>query len=325
MNVLVTGGAGYIGSHVSQKLVNLGYSVTILDNLSTGFKTAVSPNVEFIHGDVRDISLVSSVLKGKNFSGVMHFAAKLVVPESILKPIEYYENNVGGVMTVAKACDNAGVKNFIFSSTAAVYGSEPMGLISESTPTAPLNPYGQSKLMSETILKDCENAFGLRSVRLRYFNVAGAAQDGSNGQRTKTTTNLIKVASEAACGKRDFVEIYGTDYNTPDGTGIRDYIHVEDLADLHIMGLQYLEEGGASDTFNCGYGHGYSVKEVLEEIKKVSGNNFSVVNKPRRQGDAERSVADSAKVRKVFNWSPKRDDLAIICKSAYDWEKSLKT
>lgn len=322
MKVLVTGGAGYIGSHTAQKLIEAGFEVAVLDDLSTGFKEAIPAKAQFIQGDVTNLEFVTNVLKSQKIEAVIHFAAKLIVPESVEKPLLYYKNNTSGVMTMVEAMKSAGVRKIVFSSTAAVYGDASTdGLVNEETPTAPLNPYGHSKLMSEQILKDADPAYGISSVRLRYFNVAGASLDGKNGQRTANATHLIKVSSEAACGKRAQVGVFGTDYPTSDGTGVRDYIHVEDLADLHVLALKYLNDGGASDVFNCGYGEGFSVKQVIETIKKVSSVDFKVVEEPRRAGDAATLVADSRKVRKTFQWSPQRNNLELICKSAFEWEK----
>lgn len=322
MQVLVTGGAGYIGSHTVQKLLDAGYGVVVYDNITTGFREAIPAGAELVMGDVRDKLMLSRVMKDKKISAVVHFAAKLIVPESVEKPLDYYENNTAGVLTLAQACLENDVKKVVFSSTAAVYGDASVsGLITEASPTGPLNPYGQSKLMSESILRDCEKPHGLKSVCLRYFNVAGAAVSGNNGQRTKNATHLIKVASEAACGKRESVGIFGTDYPTPDGTGVRDYIHVEDLAELHVLALKYLSDGGDSQIFNCGYGRGFSVREVIDTVRKVSGVNFKVIEQPRRAGDAAQLVADSSKIRKAFSWTPKYDNLELICQTAYNWEK----
>lgn len=323
MNILVTGGAGYIGSHTAQVLIERGHKVVVLDNLSTGFKEAVPAGAEFVQGDIRETDFVINVLKSFKINAIVHFAAKLIVPESVDKPYDYYDNNVNGVLSMVKACREVEVKNFVFSSTAAVYGETAVtGLITEGTPTAPANPYGASKLMSERILMDSEVPYKLRTVCLRYFNVAGAHPHLTNGQRTLAATHLIKVASEAACGKRDSVGVFGTDYSTPDGTGVRDYIHVLDLAQVHALALQYLEDGGVSQVVNCGYGQGFSVRQVLDTIKAVSKSEFKVINMPRRQGDVAALVADPSKAQNLFKWTPRHNDLTFICKTAYEWEKS---
>lgn len=325
MKILLTGGAGYVGSHTAQAMIAAGHDVVILDNLTTGSRSSIPLGAEFVLGDVLDRVALEGVLRKYSIEAVIHFAAKLVVPESVENPIDYYENNTMGVLTLAQSCVAVGVKKVVFSSTAAVYGDvNAPGLVTEESCTSPLSPYGSSKLMGEQILRDCEAAYGLRSVCLRYFNVAGAALNGKNGQNNRNATHLIKIASEAACGARDVVGIFGTDYSTPDGTGVRDYIHVEDLADLHVLALRHLNENGKSEVFNCGYGHGYSVREVIAAIKKVSGKDFRVEEQPRRHGDIATLVADASKIRKAFNWSPKRDNLELICGSAYNWEKKQK-
>jgi UDP-glucose 4-epimerase len=320
--ILVTGGAGYIGSHTTNALLEAGFNVVIIDDLSTGFKSLLHPKAKFYEASVLDTKAVSNILSLEKIAGVIHFAAKIIVPESIAKPIDYYRNNTMGVLSMLEACKIANVKNFVFSSTAAVYGNASMDLISELTPTAPINPYGFSKLFSEQIIRDCEIEFGLKSVVLRYFNVAGASESLRFGQLSKNATHLIKIASEAACGKRESMSITGTDYPTVDGTGVRDYIHVEDLADIHVLAMKYLLSGNSSELFNCGYGHGSSVKEVIETIRKVSGVNFKVLETERRLGDAAQLVADSSKVRRVLGWVPKRDSLETISRSAYLFEKS---
>lgn len=322
MKVLVTGGAGYIGSHTVQSLIDTGHQVVVFDNLSTGFKSAIPMGVEFVQGDVCNQQRLSETMQTFEIEAVVHFAAKMTVPESIERPIEYYQNNTLGVLSLVQACLVSGIDKIVFSSTAAVYGEvKGCDLVSEDFPTAPLTPYGWSKLMSEQILRDCEKPYGLRSVCLRYFNVAGAAVDGKNGQRTKDATHLIKVVCEAACGKRKAVRVFGTDYPTQDGTGVRDFIHVEDLADLHVRALEYLSNGGKSDVFNCGYGRGFSVREVIETVCRISGNTIQVIDEPRRSGDAAQVVANSTKVKNAFNWQPKRNDLDLICRTAYEWEK----
>ncbi len=325
MRILVTGGAGYIGSHTVSQLLLVGHEVVVYDNLSTGFREALPPGVDFVFGDVRDKLMLSRIMKDKSIEGVVHFAAKLIVPESISRPIDYYENNTLGVVALSQACVENKVKYVVFSSTAAIYGdvNPEDAPLSEKADKLPLNPYGSSKMMSEQILLDCEKPYGLKTVCLRYFNVAGASLDGTNGQRTRNATHLIKVASEAACGKRASLSLFGTDYPTKDGTCVRDYIHVEDLAELHVLALSYLLNGGNAEVFNCGYGHGFSVKEVIATVKKVSGVDFPVEEVGRRQGDAASLVADSANAKKALGWSPKRDSLEVICRTAYQWECKL--
>lgn len=325
MTVLVTGGAGYIGSHTLYKLLESGFNPIAYDNLSTGFLEALPLGVEFVKGDILDLQLLTQTMIEKKVEAVIHFAAKLIVPESIIKPLEYYENNTQGVICLAKACKDAGVKKVVFSSTAAVYGdANTKDLIQESTPISPLNPYGFSKWMSEQILRDCEKSFGLKSICLRYFNVAGAALKNKNGQRTKNATHLIKVASEAATGKRSFVEVFGYDYPTQDGTGVRDYIHIDDLADIHVLSLKHLFKSSevSSQVYNCGYGKGFSVKEVLKTMQKVSRNEFQIQMKSRRPGDAAQLVANTSLLRSQLHWEPRHADLELICRSAYEWEKS---
>jgi UDP-glucose 4-epimerase len=297
--------------------------VVIVDDLSSGFEELIHKNAKFYKCNVLETDKISSIMKDEEVSGVVHFAAKIIVPESIEKPLEYYRNNTMGVLSMLEASKKSEVKNFVFSSTAAVYGNASMDLITEETPVAPINPYGSSKLFSESLIRDCEVEFGLKSVILRYFNVAGASASGEFGQLSKNATHLIKIASETACGKRESMGITGTDYPTPDGTGVRDYIHVEDLADVHVLAIKHLLTGGASNLFNCGYGHGSSVREVVEVVKKVSGVNFSAIEAPRRPGDAAQLVADSTKLRQTLGWIPKRDNLELICRSAYEFEKSI--
>ena len=323
MRVLVTGGAGYIGSHTTQKLIEAGHHVVVYDNLSSGFLESIPKGAEFVLGDVLDTAKLQWTLLSLDIEAVIHFAAKLTVPESLKKPLDYYENNTKGVLSLAKASVSSRINKIVFSSTAAVYGDfVGAHLVSESTQTRPINPYGLSKLKSEYLLRDCEKPYGLKSVSLRYFNVAGAAVDGSNGQRTKNATHLIKVASEAACGMRPNVGVFGTDYDTKDGTGVRDYIHVEDLADVHVLALQYLNSAGESQIFNCGYGEGYSVREVLKTMQLVSGSEFAIQNLPRREGDASSLVADNSKVKKFLKWQPQRNNLRLICESAWKWEQA---
>jgi UDP-glucose 4-epimerase len=319
--ILVTGGAGYIGSHVVRQLGESGRQVLILDTLGTGFKEAVIHG-KLIVGDTGDRALVSRLLSEYNIKTVMHFAAHTIVPESIAHPLKYYANNTCSTRNLLECCAQANIKHFIFSSTAAVYGIPSTPLASEDTPTAPINPYGISKLMSEWMLRDLSAASDLRYVSLRYFNVAGSDPRGRIGQSTRNATLLIKVACEAAVGKRASVIIFGTDYPTPDGTGIRDYIHVEDLADAHIKALDYLEQGGASLILNCGYGHGYSVREVLSAIERVSGQALNILEHDRRPGDPPILIAAADRIQKVLGWIPQYDDLGLIVKTSLDWEKS---
>jgi UDP-glucose 4-epimerase len=320
--ILVTGGAGYIGSHVVRQLGEQGERLHILDNLSTGFRLAVLHG-ELIEGDTNNAPLVSGLLKSRQIDSVLHFAAHIVVPESVADPLKYYRNNTSGTRTLLQCCVEAGVKHFIFSSTAAVYGIPPGGTASEETPTAPINPYGSSKLMSEWMLRDAAAAHPIRYVALRYFNVAGADPGGRIGQSSPEATHLIKVACEHVVGRRDQVSIFGTDYDTPDGTCVRDYIHVEDLAAAHLRALAYLRAGGASTTLNCGYGHGFSVREVLDEVARVSGKKLRITESPRRVGDPPCLVAKADRIRAELSWAPRHRDLGGIVSSALAWEQRL--
>jgi UDP-glucose 4-epimerase len=322
-NILVTGGAGYIGSNTVKALVEKGFNIIVVDDLSTGYRELIHPSAKFYQNCILDTKQLSKILVDERISGIIHFAAKIIVPESITHSLAYYRNNTQGVLSILEAAKASNVKNFVFSSTAAVYGDSKSNLVSEYHPTQPLNPYGHSKLMSEQVIKDAEIEFGLRYVILRYFNVAGASECLTYGQLSKNASHLIKIASETACGKRNSMNITGTNYNTPDGTGVRDYIHVEDLADIHVLSMKYLQEGKESTILNCGYGKGFSVKEVIQTIKKVSGKDFLVSNAPRRLGDSESLVADITKIQKALNWSPKKASLELICKSSYEWEKKL--
>ncbi|MFP5506668.1 MAG: UDP-glucose 4-epimerase GalE [Gammaproteobacteria bacterium] len=320
---LVTGGAGYIGSHVVRQLVEAGETVVVLDNLSTGFREAVVPGAELVVGDTGDPALVADLLKRHRIDSVLHFAAHTIVPESVSDPLKYYGNNTCCTRNLLACCRDAGVKHFIFSSTAAVYGIPDDTLCTEGTPNAPINPYGTSKLMSEWMLRDLSLATPLRHVALRYFNVAGCSPDGRLGQSTRQATLLIKVACEVAVGRREKLLVFGTDYPTPDGTGVRDYIHVEDLADAHLKALDYLRKGGASTTLNCGYGHGYSVKEVIDAVERVAGHRIKVEEVARRAGDPPALVAKSDKARSVLGWTPRFDDLDLIVRTSLEWEKKL--
>jgi UDP-glucose 4-epimerase len=320
--ILVTGGAGYIGSHVVAMLGEAGERVVTLDNLSTGFAESVLCG-DLVIGDTGDRETVASVLREHDVDTVMHFAAKTIVPESVAKPLVYYDNNTVATRNLLQCCDEAGVRHFVFSSTAAVYGNPADGVCSEDSPVAPINPYGTSKLMSEWMLRDLAAATSLRYVSLRYFNVAGSDPDGRIGQSTEKATLLIKVAAETAIGKRPSISIFGTDYPTPDGTGVRDYIHVTDLADAHLKALAYLRKGGDSTVLNCGYGHGFSVREVLQTVEIVSGNKLKIEEQPRRAGDPPMLIARADRIRDLLGWSPRFDDLRVIVKTALDWESKL--
>src|SRR5512134_526865 len=313
--ILVTGGAGYIGSHVARQLGERGEKLVTLDNLSTGFRSAVLHG-EFVQGDTGDATLLRRLLSAHGVETVMHFAAHIVVPESVADPLKYYRNNTANTRTLLECCVAAGVRNFVFSSTAAVYGMPATGSASEDTPTSPINPYGWSKLMSERMLADVATAFPLRYVALRYFNVAGADPGGRIGQSTPEATHLIKVACEHVTGKRAGIAIFGTDYETPDGTCVRDYIHVEDLAAAHLQALDYLRSGGASTTLNCGYGRGFSVREVLAEVSRVAGMPLAVSESGRRAGDPPQLVAAARRIRDTLGWTPRHQDLPGIVATA---------
>lgn len=320
--ILVTGGAGYIGSHVVRQLGEAGERVVVLDNLSTGFEDAVLCG-ELVVGDTGDRELVSQLLKDHDVGSVMHFAAHTIVPESVSNPLKYYGNNTCSSRNLLECCSAAGVEHVIFSSTAAVYGIPDVEKVTEETPTSPINAYGSSKLMTEQMLKDLSFATDLRHVALRYFNVAGSDPEGRIGQSTQEATLLIKVACEAALGKRDKMCIFGTDYPTPDGTGIRDYIHVDDLASAHLAALDYLRQGGDSTTLNCGYGHGYSVREVLDSVQRVHGAPLNIVEEPRRAGDPPQLIAKVDRIHQTLNWDVKYDDLDLIVKTSLAWEEKL--
>ncbi|TAN05611.1 MAG: UDP-glucose 4-epimerase GalE [Rhodanobacteraceae bacterium] len=321
-SILVTGGAGYIGSHVLLQLVAAGERVVVLDDLSTGFADAVL-GAELSVGNVADQALVARLLRGHEVDTVLHFAARTIVPESVADPLRYYANNTCATRNLLECCRDAGVAQIVFSSSAAVYGTPPGGIAREDTPAAPINPYGSSKLMSEWMLRDLAAAGGPRYVALRYFNVAGCDPAGRIGQSTAHATLLFKVACEAALGKRGALSIFGTDYPTPDGTGVRDYIHVDDLARAHLDALRYLRAGGASTTLNCGYGHGYSVREVLAAVGRAHGAPVRCVECPRRAGDPASLVAESAQIRTTLGWRPRHDDLDFIARTALAWEKKL--
>lgn len=320
MKILVTGGAGYIGSHVARQLVEAGHAIVVLDNLSTGHEWAVL-GAELVRGDVCDLKLLDSLFAAKRFDAVLHFAASIVVPESVSEPLKYYANNTANALKLVEAMRAHKVRDLVFSSTAAVYGHTGSGVVSEESPTEPASPYGASKLMSERIIQDCAAAYGFRAVLLRYFNVAGADPQARIGQASANATHLIKVACETALGLRPKMQVFGTDYATPDGTCVRDYIHVEDLARAHVQALDYLRDGGATVILNCGYGHGHSVKEVVDSVHRVSGVPFKVDTGPRRPGDVPKLVAQNARIREVLNWKAEFDDLDTVVAHALAWER----
>ena len=320
--ILVTGGAGYIGSHVVRQLGTGGENVITLDNLSTGFSNAVTAG-ELIVGDTGDAALLDQLFAEHAIDTVMHFAAHTIVPESVADPLKYYRNNTASSRTLLEAAHTHGVENIVFSSTAAVYGIPDGGKAAEDSPTVPINPYGTSKLMTEWMLRDLAAAGGPNYVALRYFNVAGCEPSGTIGQSTPQATLLVKVACEAATGQREKVSIFGTDYPTPDGTGLRDYIHVEDLAAAHVDALSYLRNGGDSTTLNCGYGHGYSVREVLSTVEKINEAPLNILEEARRAGDPPELIAIAEQIRSTLGWSPKYDDLDTIVRTSLEWERKI--
>ena len=321
-SILVTGGAGYIGSHVVKLLGEAGHQPVTLDNLSKGNRDAVLYG-DFVEGDTGDAALVSDVLARYHVDTVMHFAASTIVPDSVADPLAYYANNTRNTLNLLQCCVAAEVRHFVFSSTAAVYGTPQAGVCGEDDETLPINPYGQSKLMSEHMLRDACRAYGLRGVVLRYFNVAGSDPDGQIGQSTPGSTLLIKVAVEHVMGLRPAVRVFGTDYPTPDGTGVRDYIHVSDLAAAHLDALRYLEAGGETATLNCGYGHGFSVREVLDMVARVAGQPLEVIEDPRRPGDPPLLIARADRIGELLGWKPRFDDLETIVRTSLEWEKAL--
>lgn len=325
MAVMVTGGAGYIGSHMVLRLCDAGETVVVLDNLTTGFDWAVDSRATLVEGNAGDVDFVAGVIAKHNISEIIHFAGSIVVPESVEKPLKYYANNTVTSRNLLEAAVQGGVKHFIFSSTAAVYGMLGLEPVAESAPLNPTSPYGRSKLMTEIMLADIAAAHRITYGVLRYFNVAGADPKGRSGQSTPEATHLIKVAAQTALGQRDHMNMFGTDYETPDGTCVRDYIHVTDLAEAHALLLDYLRDGGESAIMNCGYGQGYSVREVVETVRKVSGIDLKVEEVGRRAGDPAAIVANADKARSVLNWQPTHDDLNEIVQSAYAWEERLMT
>lgn len=323
MNILVTGGAGYIGSHFVLALHDAGHGAVVLDNLSTGDIRAIPPYVPFVQDDFGNREVLQKIFKDHAIDAVVHFAGSLSVAKSVAEPMEYYRNNVNGSHTLIEACRTAGIRDLVFSSTAAVYGSTSKP-VDETAPARPLSPYGRSKLAVEWMLEDAVQAYGLRAVALRYFNVAGADPYMRAGQRSKEATHLVKIAAEAAIGLRDQVKVFGRDYDTRDGTCIRDYVHVSDIAAAHLNALEWLRSGGDYGVFNCGYGEGTSVLEVIESAKRISRSDFRVVDAERRQGDPESIVAVALRAISVLGWRPKHADLGEILSHAIEWERRLQ-
>lgn len=323
MAVLVTGGAGYIGSHMSLALLEQGEDVCVLDNLSSGVRSLVPPDARFFQGNVNDQALVQWIVTDNNVDAVFHFAGSVVVPESVENPLMYYENNTSNTRSLLESCVRAGVKYFIFSSTAAVYGSSEEPMIREDALKSPSSPYGRSKLMTEWMLQDLSRATSLRYVALRYFNVAGADPQGRAGQCTPSATHLIKRACQTALGQLPHVPIFGVDYDTRDGTGVRDYIHVSDLVAAHVLAFEHLRDGGESGVFNCGYGRGFSVREVIGAVEEAAGHPLPVQELPRRAGDPSAVIADPTRLKAELGWTPKHDELTKIVADALAWERRL--
>lgn len=325
MAVLVSGGAGYIGSHMVLRLTDAGIDTVVLDNLTTGFDWAIDQRATFVQGDAGDTDFVTDVIRKHDVDEIIHFAGSIVVPESVENPLKYYANNTCTSRNLIAAAVAGGVKRFVFSSTAAVYGMTGLDPVSEDNALNPMSPYGRSKLMTEMMLADVAAAHDINYGVLRYFNVAGADPQKRSGQSTALATHLIKVACQAALGQRDKMGIFGTDFPTPDGTGVRDYIHVSDLADAHALVLEHLRENGDNLTINCGYGRGYSVREVVDTVKLVSGVDFVAEEQPRRAGDPPAIVAGADRIKTVLGWKPQHDDLNLIVQNAFDWERYLET
>ena len=322
MSILVLGGAGYIGSHAVDQLINKGYKVVVIDNLLTGHRAAVHKEATFYEGDIRDKAFVTSVFEKEAIEGVIHFAASSLVGESVEKPLKYFNNNVYGMQIVLEVMEAFDVKNIVFSSTAATYGEPEVSPIVEITPTNPKNPYGESKLMMEKMMKWCDNAYGMKYVALRYFNVAGAKRDATIGEDHTPETHLVPIILQVALGQREALSIFGDDYDTPDGTCIRDYVHVEDLIAAHILALEYLEAGNESNVFNLGSNNGYSVKEMLDAAREVTGKKIPAIVAPRRAGDPSSLVASSSKASEVLGWKPEYTDVKKIIETAWNWHVS---
>lgn len=322
MTVLVLGGAGYIGSHAVDRLVEKGYDVAVVDNLVTGHRAAVNAKSRFYEGDVRDQAFLDGVFDKEDIEGVIHFAAFSVVPESMKKPLKYFDNNTAGMVSLLEVMNKHNVKKIVFSSTAATYGEPKQIPIKETDPQVPTNPYGESKLMMEKIMRWSDEAYGIKFVALRYFNVAGAKEDGSIGEDHHPETHLVPIILEVAAGERDQLAIFGDDYPTKDGTNVRDYVHVVDLADAHILALEYLKAGHDSDAFNLGSSTGFSNKEMLEAARKVTGKEIPAKMAPRRAGDPSTLIAASDKARKTLNWQPRFDNVEDIIRTAWNWKQT---
>jgi UDP-glucose 4-epimerase len=326
MTVLVTGGAGYIGSHVTYALLDRGERVAVLDNLSTGVRAQVGEAAAFYQGEVTDTALVGKILKEQSVDSVIHFAGSIVVPESVAEPLRYYANNTIASRTLIEVCIDNDVKHFIFSSTATVYAETAPQPLAEDSPKGPISPYARSKLMTEWMLEDTSRAHpGFRHIVLRYFNVAGADPQGRTGQSTPKATHLIKRASQVALGRVPCLDVFGTDYPTPDGTGVRDYIHVSDLASAHLLALDALREGAEPTSYNCGYGRGSSVREVIDGVESVTGRKLPVRESARRAGDPPALIADPTRLKTVLGWQAKHDDLQEIIRSALEWERRFNS
>jgi UDP-glucose 4-epimerase len=321
----VTGGAGYIGSHMTYALLDRGDRVVVLDNLSTGVRSLVAQQAEFVEGEVADQHLVRELLRTRSIDAVIHFAGSIVVPDSVSNPLKYYSNNTVASRALIEACVEERVRNFVFSSTAAVYGMPEVAIVTEDTSKEPINPYGRSKLMTEWMLQDAARAYDFRYIALRYFNVAGADPKGRTGQSTPRATHLIKRACQVALGRAPYLDIFGTDYPTPDGTGVRDYIHVSDLIAAHLLALDALRNDSKPDVFNCGYGRGLSVREIITAVERAAGLKLAVKESPRRAGDPPILVADSSKLKRTLNWTPRYDNVDTIVRSALDWERRFNS